>query len=549
MFGDVVVPKRGIAMLFALAVALCLSGTYAAAQVTSSPKNEIYLGYSWLHPNGNVDWGKVPDIVSGGDASITHYFPNARNLGIVADGSFHSGKGAGGNLGANVGLAMGGLQYKLHNNQLSPFARVMVGAADLSPDILRSEWKPAVDVGGGLDLNLGKAFAIRMAQVDYIWTYYRENNLVHTANNWNMIRLSAGLEFNLGYYNTVPVTAACTAQPTDVMEGEPIKISATGSNFNPKHNLTYAWTTNGGKLQAANSQNTTIDTTGVAAGSYAANATITDAKQKKNNSATCAANFTVRAKPMNPPQVSCSISPSTVQAGNPVTVTANVTSPDGAQITSTSYQASSGHVSGTGNTATEDTAGVPPGTITVTVSATDARNLTGTGTCSFSVEAPPPAPQVTNISSIQFPDKKRPWRVDNTAKAILDDVASRMKADPNAKIAIVGYADGEKAPMEGKGKKRETMDLAAQRAVNAKAYLVQQQGIDPGRIDVRKGTGKSETADIDWIPQGADAATAPILQGTTQVDESAVKPSTNAYPMPHTAAPRHHAKKAAAPAQ
>ena len=39
---------------------------------------------------------------------------------------------------------------------------------------------------------------------------------------------------------------------------------------------------------------------------------------------------------------------------------------------------------------------------------------------------------------------KRPWRVDNTAKAILDDVASRLKADPNAKIVIVGYADGER---------------------------------------------------------------------------------------------------------
>jgi outer membrane protein OmpA-like peptidoglycan-associated protein len=549
MSGRVVLPKRGLAALLALAFALFLSATYAAAQSPSSPKNEAYLGYSWLDPNGNVDWGSVPSIVAGGDLSVTHYFPNARNLGIVVDGSVHSGKGAT-DLGANVGLGLAGLQYKLHNAPLSPFVRVMVGAAYLDPVLLRSEWKPAVDVGGGLDVNLSKAFSIRLVQADYIWTYYRENNFQHTSDNWNMLRLSAGLVFNLGEYNTVPVTAACTAQPNDVMEGEPIKFSATGSNFNPKHTLTYAWTSNGGKLQAANTQNTTIDTTGMAAGSYTANATVTDAKEKKNNSATCAAAFTVRAKPMNPPQVSCSISPSTVQAGSPVTITANVTSPDGAQITSTSYQASSGNVSGTGNTATEDTAGVSPGTITVTVSATDARNLTGTGACSFTVEAPPPAPQVTNISSIQFPDKKRPWRVDNTAKAILDDVASRLKADPNAKIAIVGYADGEKAPMEGTGKNRHPMDLAAQRAVNAKAYLVQQQGIDPGRIDVRKGTGKSETADIDWIPQGADAASAPILQGTTQVDESVVKPSTNAYPMPHTAAPRHHTRKAAAaPAQ
>ncbi len=257
---NAVVPKRIFAVLIALAF---LTGTYAAAQAMSSPKNEIYLGYSWLHPNGKVDWGQVPDIVSGGDASITHYFSNVWNLGVIADGSFHSGKGAGGNLGANVGLAMGGLQYKLHNDQLSPFVRAMVGAADLSPDILRSEWKPAIDVGGGLDLSLWKPVSIRIAQVDYIWTYYREANLTHTANNWNMLRLSAGLEFNLGYYNSAPVTAACTAQPTEVWSGDPVKVNATGANFNPKHTLTYAWTTNGGKVQGANVQSTTVDTTGV----------------------------------------------------------------------------------------------------------------------------------------------------------------------------------------------------------------------------------------------------------------------------------------------
>jgi outer membrane protein OmpA-like peptidoglycan-associated protein len=533
--------------LFAVACVLSLSGTYAAAQGTVQPKNEIFAGYSWLHPNGYVEWGKVPDIVNGVDASITHYLPNARNLGLLLDLSYHWDNGN--KLASDVGLGLLGLQYKFHTDQFSPFVRAFAGAARLTPDILPSTWKPAVGGGGGFDLTLNKNFSIRVAQVDYIWTYYRRPpGSFSRSNNWNMIRLAAGLEYNLGFYPTVPLTAACSALPTEVMEGEPVKVTATGSNFNPKHTLAYAWTTNGGKISGNNVQTATVDTTGMSAGSYAANATITDPKEKKNNSATCAANFTVKAKPMNPPQVSCSVNPTTVQAGNPVTITSNVTSPDGAQINSVAYQASAGTVTGSGNTATHDTTGVPAGPVTITVSATDARNITGTGTCSFTIEVPAP-PQVTNIASIQFPDKKRPWRVDNTAKAILDDVASRLKADPNAKIAIVGYADGEKAPMEGTGKKRKPMDLAAQRAVNAKAYLVQQQGIDPSRIDVRKGTGKSETADIDWIPQGADAASASILQGTTQVDESVVKPSTNAYPKPRNVAPRHGKKKAAAPAQ
>ena len=132
--------------------------------------------------------------------------------------------------------------------------------------------------------------------------------------------------------------------------------------------------------------------------------------------------------------------------------------------------------------------------------------------------------------------------MDNTAKAILDDVASRLKADPNAKIVIIGYADGEKAPMEGTGKKRHPMNLAAQRAVNAKAYLVQQQGIDPSRVEVRQGTGQQKVADIVWVPQGADENACTDLQNTTPVDESVVKPSENAYPKPRTAPPAHHHK-------
>ncbi|MGZ4833623.1 MAG: OmpA family protein, partial [Terriglobales bacterium] len=139
-----------------------------------------------------------------------------------------------------------------------------------------------------------------------------------------------------------------------------------------------------------------------------------------------------------------------------------------------------------------------------------------------------------------------PWRVDNEAKAILDDDASALKNDPNAKLVIVGYADGEPEPTMGMGKKKHKMDLAAQRAVNAKAYLVQQQGIDPGRIEVRKGTGKDHVADIFWVPQGANTATSSLLQGTTPVDVSVVTPSENAYPKPKTAAPTHHHKKAAA---
>ena len=561
-----VAPRRLIARSVALAFVLTMASAYLAAQVSIQPKDEIFGGYSWLGINGQADFNtKVDDIVNGFDASNTYYLPQAHNLGIIVDGSGHFNTGRPGYTG--VGFLLGGLQYKYHTNSFSPFVRFMAGTANLSPAYPptppngNNQWNAALAVGGGFDYTVNHRFSIRIAQADYIYTNYyiycsgvAGGNCVRSnaTSQWNNIRLAAGFVLNLGNYYSAPPTAACSAQPTSVMEGEPVTVTATPSNFNPKHTVTYAWTSNGGKLDSTDKSSARIDTTGMAGGSYTANATITDPKgPKKANSATCAANFTVTPRPMNPPQVTCSANPTTVKSGDMSTITANATSPDqGVTISSYSYTATAGKISGTGTTATLDTTATPSGPITVTVTATDSRGLTGQCTTTVGVENPPPPPTCSKINSIQFPDLKRPWRVDNTAKAILDDVASRLKSDPNAKIAIVGYADGEKAPMEGTGKKRHPMNLAAQRAVNAKAYLVQEQGIDPSRIEVRTGTGQQKVADIIWVPMGADENTCTDLQSTTPVDESMVKPNQKVWPrgtgaMP--AKPRHH-KKAAAPA-
>ncbi len=537
---NVVVPKRIFAVLMALAF---LTGSYAAAQATKSPKNEIYIGYSWLHPNGNVDWGKVPDIVDGGDASITHYFANAWNLGVVVDGSYHSGSGGGGprgHLGSNVGLAMGGLQYKFHSPQFSPFARVMVGAADLSPDLLRSEWKPAVDVGGGLDLNLFKAFTIRMAQVDYIWTYYRENNLTHTSNNWNMIRLSAGVEFNLGYYNSIPVTAACTAAPSEVWSGDPVKVNATGSNFNPKHTLTYAWTTTGGKLQGATSESTTVDTTGVNPGSYTANATVTDAKQKKNNSATCAANFTI--KQPQPPTVSCTASPATIAIGEPATVTMTATDPQGWPM-SYKWSATGGQLTPNGTSATLTATNADAGnSITVTGTATDDRaNLSASCTASVNVPAVKQCVNIEDWGECTFEkNPKKPWRVDNDCKDTLDKLSLRLQQMPNGKLDIVGYTDQQESVNE--------QTLGSQRSVNVKYYLTTDgpTKVDPSRVQPRAGGSKGKATHFYFVPEG-NLCGGQLEEGTT-VDESQVQPQSRNAPAPKKKA-HHKAKPAAPPAQ
>ncbi len=545
----------------------------ATAQSDYPPRVELAGGYSYLNVNPQII---TSQNFNGGGGAFVFDFNSV--VGIKADFMGYTGGTGWGNYLRNhgypiTGSASGNLftymfgpQIKKHSGRFQPFAEALVGAYHSnayatvisciegnnpcsSKSVNGSKNNFNMEFGGGLDIALSQHVELRPVEVDYLFTSVSADLVKSYSTHWNNFKYVGGLNFALGGKPPIPPSASCTASPTEVMEGDPVTVTATGSNFKPNHTVTYAWTTNGGKLDKADAQSGRIDTTGVAAGSYTANATITDPQVKKAGSATCAANFTVKARPMNPPQVSCSVNPTTVQSGNPATITATATSPDGAQITGYSYSSSAGRISGTGTSATLDTAGAGAGQVTVTVTATDARNLSSSATCSVGVEVPPPPPTCSKANAIQFPDLKRPWRVDNTAKAILDDVASRLKSDPNAKIVIIGYADGEKAPMVGTGKNRHPMNLAAQRAVNAKAYLQQQQGIDPSRVEVRTGTGQEKVADIIWVPQGADENTCADLQNTTPVDESVVKPSENAYPKPATAEPVHHKKAATAPQQ
>jgi hypothetical protein len=178
-----------------------------------------------------------------------------------------------------------------------------------------------------------------------------------------------------------------------------------------------------------------------------------------------------------------------------------------------SWTASAGSVSGTGNTATLNTTGAQAGPITVSATCTDSRGLTGQASTSVTVEnPPPPPPQASKLSSCDFPNKVKPWRVDNTCKAVLDDVASRLQHEPDAKLVIVGNAE----PTE----KRK--NLAAERAVDSKAYLSggeAKQGIDASRIETRTGSAGTRTADYWIVPSGATFNG----EGTQPVDESKVR--------------------------
>ena len=195
-----------------------------------------------------------------------------------------------------------------------------------------------------------------------------------------------------------------------------------------------------------------------------------------------------------PPTITCSANPSMVSSGGPSTITAIGQSPDNRPLTY-SFTASGGRLMPSGAQATLDTAGTPAGPINITCTDTDDRGLSASASTAVNVGVASAAPQASKCGTIGFSrDKRRPARVDNEAKAILDDCALRLQQDPGARAVIVGNAD----PNE-----RDAANLAQQRALNTKAYLVSEKGIDPGRLEVRAGSGGTQTVDIWVVPAGA----------------------------------------------
>jgi hypothetical protein len=512
--------RRLLSALFLGLCAVSLMSRTAVAQEDAAPKWDVFVGYQWLHPGITVPSPfqpatapigvKMGDIPEGGGAAVTYNF--SRFLGLEAD------YGANKNDNGSVQTVSIGPRLAYRNQGTTFFLHTLLGYNRLTvPNVDTSNGIGAI-LGGGMDLDLWRRLSLRLFEADWVWSSHNFANEVAAGfpdlrrPQESGVRLRTGLVFKFGYPTLAVPAAACSIQPSEVMVGEPVTVTASGSNFNPKHTLTYTWASTGGKITGKDTT-ATIDTNGVAGGSYTATARVADPKMKKGGEASCNATFTVKEPPKNPPTMSCSANPTSVQAGASSTVTCSCTSPDNVPVTISGWNASGGSVSGDGGTATLNTTGAGAGPITVSATCTDSRGLTAASSSTVTVEVPPPPPpEASKLSECDFPNKVKPWRVDNTCKAILDDVAQRLQHDPDAKLVIVGNS--------GPDEKRK--NLAGERAVNSKAYLSggeAKQAIDATRIETRTGSAGTRTAEYWVVPAGATFS----APGTTVVDESMVK--------------------------
>jgi hypothetical protein len=468
--------------------------------------------------------------LNGGSASIA--FNLNRYFGLVGDfGGFDDTKLQIAGTGANPPRAadasgtaytfMAGPRLSFRYSRVTPFVQVLFGGVHASEVTLSnctgalctplpSENSIAMTAGGGIDLKIHRHVAIRIVQAEYLMTNFAD---LSTGNRdtQNDMRLSSGLVFGFGGNTPLPAVAyTCSASPSTVFPGDPITVTGVALNLNPnpKKVVTYTWISDGGTISGA-SNIANVDTKNTAPGTYTVKGHVSQGV-KPGQMADCSAQFTVRA--FEPPTINCSANPSSVNLGDSSTISASAVSPQNRPLTY-SYSATAGSISGTTPSATLSTVGAEPGPITVSCNVVDDKGQSASATTSVNVIAPPPppppaAPLASSLCTVSFErDATRPARVDNEAKACLDDIALNMQRSSDAGLALVGNQDAKEQAAEAKEAKlkhhAQKPSEAAERAVNTKQYLVNEKGIDPSRILLYTGTDDAKTVTTTLIPVGA----------------------------------------------
>ncbi len=212
--------KKGICFL-TLAVVTGL-GAFAA----DGPKYELIANYSYLQYNPTVTGFQSRAFNGGGvqtQVNFGKYFgikgdfqgyestqttvivtaPIGTSVGIIPIGTYKSS--------ANMFTYMFGPVAGIHAHRANFFTEILFGAsntgayADLHNEVIANGGKASayesqhpftMAVGGGVDLNAGKHFALRLGEVDYLLTRY--TNPFTQTNNQNNFRYLGGVVFKFG---------------------------------------------------------------------------------------------------------------------------------------------------------------------------------------------------------------------------------------------------------------------------------------------------------------------------------------------------------------
>jgi outer membrane protein OmpA-like peptidoglycan-associated protein len=266
----------------------------------------------------------------------------------------------------------------------------------------------------------------------------------------------------------LPPTVACSVSPESIQVGESTTVVARAASPDGSP-LTYSWSVNG-QAQAASTPEFVFGSAGRQPGKYVIAVTVNTGKF----TASCSSSVMVREIPIPPPTISCLTPTIDVESGG--TAPLKVQAMAERATPTISWSATGGTISGSGDAVAFNAAGLNAGSYTATATVDNGRG--GRASCAMTVNVS----QKINVTG--FPAKRN--RVNNEAKAILDNVAVQMKNDPHLHAAIAGFTDGSKREARVKG-------LGLKRAQAVSDYLVG-KGIEATRLSTTDG-GASTVGD------------------------------------------------------
>src|SRR5882724_10117694 len=162
----------------------------------------------------------------------------------------------------------------------------------------------------------------------------------------------------------LPPTVNCSASPDLVIRGSGSSVvTITAVARDPDNNIiTYRWSASGRATVNGSGSRVTVDTTDLAPGVYTVTVNV---GLSHDNTASCSTKVTVTEMIIDCPIFAgLFVDPRTVEAGTNTRVTFNVPSsyPDGVSLTY-QWSASSGTLSGSGDTVTLDTTALSAGSV------------------------------------------------------------------------------------------------------------------------------------------------------------------------------------------
>jgi hypothetical protein len=213
---------------FALVLALVLIAlpSLLNAQTAQSddtvPKAELFIGYQWLNPGGNVpdqstppNAIQLPSMARGFGTSLSYNF--TKNLALEGNYGGNSYHDENNNTrDASINEVAVGPKLTYRGEGVNFFVHALIGYERLLSTGNDSSHGVAAILGGGMDLKLWKPVSLRLFEADFQWSHQNFASVVPPEDGslrrptYDGVLLRTGLVFNFGGgAPEVPVAGDC----------------------------------------------------------------------------------------------------------------------------------------------------------------------------------------------------------------------------------------------------------------------------------------------------------------------------------------------------